>query len=420
MSHDVQGPVHRSIGIAGNSRAPASDLCPDMGDVETTEGTARVGAPQQERVSMASGRRLVSAPTRPRRPPVVGHGFVTGRRYTVLLVVTTIVLAISLFLAVSIGSVNIPIETVWRVVWDHMPWVGAETQPARQDAIIWEFRVPRALLAAVVGAALAVAGAALQAAVRNPLAEPYVLGVVQGASFGAVVTIGVGSAAVGGLWLSVAAFVGAMVALLVLLVLGRSRGKVEPVRLVLAGVAIGELFYAGTAYVQMRLADGNSLAGVLFWLLGTVAAASWDDLGIPTILLVVTTTWLMVQGRHLNALITGDESAIALGVDPARFRLRLLIVAALLTGTVVAVAGGIAFVGLVIPHIARLIVGADHRRLLPAAVLFGAVFMVLVDLGSRTLARPVELPLTIITAAVGAPFFLWLMQHRDRQPGVGQ
>lgn len=133
----------------------------------------------------------------------------------------------------------------------------------------------------------------------------------------------------------------------------------------------------------------------------------------------MTTAWLMLQARKLNALVTGDESAVSLGVDPVRFRLQLLVVAALLTGTVVAVAGGIAFVGLLVPHVARLVVGADHRRQLPASVLFGALFLVLVDLGSRTLARPVEMPLTIITAALGAPFFLWLMHHRDRAPGVG-
>lgn len=370
-------------------------------------------------VSMSSGRRLAS--TRPHARSVrQARGFVKGRAYGFFMVGGTAVLLASLFVAMSIGSVNIPFGTVWRVVWDHMPWVDGATQPERQDAIIWNFRVPRALLAAVVGASLSVAGAALQAAVRNPLAEPYVLGVVQGASFGAVLTIAIGTAAVGGLWLSAAAFLGAMVALSVLLLVGRRRGKVEPVRLVLAGVAIGELFYAGTSYLQIRMADGNSLAGVLFWLLGTVAAASWDDLGIPSIVLAVSTAWLVLQSRQLNALITGDESAVSLGVDPAKFRLRLLIVAALLTGTVVAVAGGIAFVGLLVPHLTRLVVGADHRRLLPASALIGAVFMVVVDLGSRTLARPVELPLTIITAAIGAPFFLWLMHYRDRQPGVGQ
>lgn len=370
-------------------------------------------------VAMSSGRRLAS--TRPAaRVPHPTRGFVKGRTYTLFMIASSAVLVGWLFVAMSIGSVNIPVGTVWRVVWDHMPWVDGSSQPVRQDAIIWNFRVPRALLAAVVGASLSVAGAALQAAVRNPLAEPYVLGVVQGASFGAVLAIAIGSAAVGGLALSAAAFAGAMAALTVLLLLGRRRGKVEPVRLVLAGVAIGELFYAGTSYLQIRMADGNSLAGVLFWLLGTVAAASWDDLGIPTVVLAVATGWLVLQSRQLNALITGDESAVSLGVDPAKFRLRLLVVAAMLTGTVVAVAGGIAFVGLLIPHVTRLIVGADHRRLLPASVLIGAVFMVVVDLGSRTLARPVELPLTIITAAVGAPFFLWLMHYRDRQPGVGQ
>lgn len=368
------------------------------------------------RVSMAAGRRSLDGGRA--TSPQPQRAMLRGRAYSFLLIGLTVALVVALFVAVSIGSVNIALGTVWRVVYEHLAWFDdAATKPPRQDAIIWQFRVPRALLAAVVGAALAVAGTALQAAVRNPLAEPYILGVVQGASFGAVLTIAVGSAAVGGLWLSASAFVGAMVALMMLLVFGRRRGRVEPVRLVLAGVAIGEVFYAATSYVQLRIADGNSLAGVLFWLLGTVAAASWDDLGIPALMLVVCTGWLVVQSRPLNALLSGDESATSLGVDPAKFRLRLLIVSALLTGTVVAVAGGIAFVGLLIPHTVRLFVGSDHRRVLPAAVLFGALFMVLVDLGARTLARPIELPLSVITAAVGAPFFLWLMYRSDRVPG---
>lgn len=220
----------------------------DREDLERAEDTSPV--------AMASGRRLGSSASAIGRANV-DRPYLTGPAFAVLLILLAVLLVGSLFLAVSVGSVRIPLATVWRVVWEHLPWADGLTQPARQDAIIWEFRVPRALLAAVVGGALAVAGATLQAAVRNPLAEPYVLGVVQGASFGAVLTIVVGTAAVGGLWLSVSAFLGAMAALAVLLVLGRRRGKVEPVRLVLAGVAIGELFYAGTSWLQLQLSDGT-------------------------------------------------------------------------------------------------------------------------------------------------------------------
>lgn len=352
------------------------------------------------------------------QPSAPRQARISGPWFGVLLVMLCIGLILMLFLAVSVGSVTIPFRTVWAIVYQHLAWFTEPTdEPPRQDAIVWLFRVPRALLAAVVGGALAVAGTALQASVRNPLAEPYVLGVVQGASFGAVLTIAIGTAAVGGAVLSLAAFAGAMVALLVLLLFGRRNGQVEPVRLILAGVAVGYVFYSLTSYVQLRIAEGNSLAGVLFWLLGTVAAASWSDLGIPAVALFGSTAWLLVQSRPLNALLAGDETATALGVDPGRFRLRLLIVSALLTGTVVAVAGGIGFVGLMIPHTVRLIVGSDHRRVLPVAVLLGANFMVLVDLGARVLARPIELPLTVVTAAVGAPFFLWLMRRSDRVPG---
>ncbi|MFN8108575.1 MAG: iron ABC transporter permease, partial [Thermoleophilia bacterium] len=199
----------------------------------------------------------------------------------------------------------------------------------------------------------------------------------------------------------------------------RRAGRVLPTRLVLSGVAIGYLFSAATSYVELRMSDGQSLAGVMFWLLGTVASASWSDLGIPTVVVLVCTAWLLGQSRRLNALVTGEESAVALGVDVSRLRIQLLVVTSLLTGTVVAVAGGVGFVGLMVPHMVRMVVGADHRRVLVVSVLAGGIFMEAVDIGARTLARPLELPLTVITAVIGVPLFIWLMQRSDVASGVG-
>jgi iron complex transport system permease protein len=332
-----------------------------------------------------------------------------------------VALVASLLVAVSVGSVAVPVGDVWQVVAYHVLGAFGSSGPAPDqslDAIVWTFRVPRALLAAVVGAGLAVAGTALQALVRNPLADPYVLGVVNGSSFGAVLALTLGTAALGKTAISAGAFAGGLVSMLVVLVFGRRAGRVSPTRLVLAGVAVGYVFSAATSYLELRMSDGNSLAGVIFWLLGTVAAAAWSDLGLPAAVVLVSAGWLMLQARPLNALLAGDDAAVTLGVNVSRFRIQLVVISSMLTGAVVAVAGGVGFVGLMVPHVARLLVGADHRRMLPVTVLGGALFLVLADLAARTLARPLELPLSVVTAAIGGPFFLWLMTRAERAPGV--
>lgn len=250
----------------------------------------------------------------------------------------------------------------------------------------------------------------LQALVRNPIADPYILGVGSGASFGAVLimTTGIGTGL--SIGVPVAAFLGAMISLIAVLVLGRREGMLVPLRMVLAGVAIGYLLSAATSFVQLR-ADPSQISGVLFWLLGSVSGASWSDLGVPAAVITLCAAVLLTQSRQLNALAMGDESAQSVGVDVRRTRLLLLVIASLLTAVVVSVAGGIGFVGLLVPHAVRLLVGSDHGKLLPATALVGATFLVIVDLAARMLDAPNELPLGIITAGLGAPFFLWLLRR---------
>lgn len=319
------------------------------------------------------------------------------------------VLVAAMVVAVSIGAVNVPLADVWRILLRHITGSGATGDPAL-DQIVWNFRAPRVALAALVGAGLAVAGAVLQTLVSNPLADPTVLGFSYGASLGAVLVITLGGAAVGGLGVSGAAFVGALAAGALVFALGQRRGRLAPTRLVLAGVAVGYVLLSVTSFVQL-LATPTELRTVMFWMLGSVAGAQWDQLPTVTVVVLTGTAVLTLFGRRLNALLAGDESATALGVDVNRLRAVLLVISALLTGTVIAVAGGIGFVGLMIPHLVRLTVGADHRRLLPLTALLGAVYLVIVDLLSRTLTRPNELPLGILTALLGAPFFLWLLRR---------
>lgn len=314
--------------------------------------------------------------------------------------------------AVSIGAVNIPVGEVWGILLHHLTGRGTTGDPAL-DQIVWTFRAPRVALAALVGAGLAVAGAVLQTLVSNPLADPVVLGFSYGASLGAVLVITLGGAALGGLGglgVSGAAFVGALAAGALVFALGQRQGRLAPTRLVLAGVAVGYVLLSVTSFVQL-LATPTELRTVMFWMLGSVAGAQWSQLPTVTLVVLTSTALLTLFGRRLNALLAGDESATALGVDVDRLRAVLLVISALLTGTVIAVAGGVGFVGLMIPHLVRLTVGADHRRLLPLSSLLGAVYLVVVDLLSRTVNRPNELPLGILTALLGAPFFLWLLRR---------
>ncbi|AHI01052.1 iron ABC transporter permease [Kutzneria viridogrisea] len=331
-------------------------------------------------------------------------------RATPLLVLgLAVALVLVVLLAVGIGSVQVPLADTWHIVLAHLTGSG-QVDDLVADQIVWRIRLPRVLLAALCGAGLAVAGVVLQALVANPLADPYVLGVSSGSSLGAALVFTLGAGALGGLGVSSAAFLGAMIAVALVFALGQRRGRLAPTRLVLAGVAVGYLFSAATSYVQLSAAP-NELRLLMFWLLGSVAGAQWSQLSIVAVVVVASVLLLVLYGRRLNALLTGDESAAALGVDVRKLRIGLLLLASLLTGTLIAVSGGIGFVGLMIPHLVRLVVGSDHRRVLPVAALFGAVYLVLVDLISRTVDSPNELPLGIFTAAFGAPFFLWLLRR---------
>ncbi|MGH3875463.1 MAG: FecCD family ABC transporter permease [Actinophytocola sp.] len=322
-----------------------------------------------------------------------------------------VVLVVLVLAAAAIGSVSVSIGDSWQVVWGHLTGQAVTVNPAH-DQIIWNFRLPRVLLAALCGAGLAVAGVVLQAMVNNPLADPFILGVSAGGSVGAVAVMALGAGALGGLGVSGAAFLGAMLAVVLVFVLGQQRGRLNPVRLVLAGVAVSYVFTSITSFLQLQT-EPNNMRQIMFWLLGSVSGAHWEQLRVAGVVVVAATLLLTCHGRQLNALVTGDESATALGVDVRRLRLVLIVLTSLVAGVLVAIAGGIGFVGLMVPHLVRLAFGADHRRLLPLAALVGAVYLVAVDLLSRTVDPPNELPLNILTAVFGAPFFIWLLR-RDR------
>lgn len=342
----------------------------------------------------------------------------SSRRSPVVVVVLAAACLVAVVLSVGVGSVAIAPTRVVATIATHLaPWADRGSA-GLDDQIVWEFRLPRALLGLVVGAALGVTGAVLQAVVRNPLADPFVFGVSSGASVAAVAALTLTSGVFAAVSTPLAAFVGALLTTLAVFLLAQRSGRVTPNRLVLAGVAMSYLLSSITSYLVLRASGPNQGVGqVLSWLAGSLAAATWADLGVPTLVLVAATTLLVLLARVLNAFLTGDETAASLGIDVGRMRLVLFVVTSLLVGVVVAVSGSIGFVGLVVPHAVRMVIGSDHRWVLPASALAGGLLLVVVDIGARLVLAPTEVPVGLLTAVVGAPFFLWLLRRSGRSEG---
>lgn len=319
------------------------------------------------------------------------------------------VLAVSVLLAVTIGPAQITFGEAWQSVFAHLGFGDPSLAPLR-DGIIWQLRMPRILTAGAVGAGLALCGAVMQSLTRNPLADPYLLGLSSGASLGAVGVILLGV----GVLLPVAAFGGAIVALVGTLLLASAGGSLTPTRTILAGLAVSSFFGALTSLVIFWSATGDTYREILSWLLGSLSGAQWSSVAIAAAALVVVGIPLMFSGRVLDAFAFGDTAASALGVSVTRTRWIMLSATALLTGAMVAVSGAIGFIGLILPHMVRLVAGRGNRRVLPLSVITGAIFLIWVDTAARTVFDPRELPVGIFTAAIGAPVFaLILLRSRS-------
>ncbi len=316
-------------------------------------------------------------------------------------------LVVSITVAVTIGPADISFGDVWASIASHVG-LGESPLSVLRDGIVWELRLPRVLTAAAVGAGLALSGAVMQAITRNPLADPYLLGLSSGASLGAVAVLLLGAAVL----LPVAAFVGAMAALVVTLVLASALGAITPTRTVLAGLAVSAFAGAVTSLVIFWTVTGDSYREILGWLLGSLSGARWPAVAITVAAILIAGIPVMLTGRLLDSFAFGDVSAASLGVNVSATRWGLLAASALLTGAMVSVSGSIGFVGLVLPHAVRLLVGPGHRALLPLAALSGAIFLVWADTAARSLFEPRELPVGIVTALIGAPVFALLLARR--------
>ncbi|MBH5335606.1 iron ABC transporter permease [Streptomyces pactum] len=322
-------------------------------------------------------------------------------------------LLLSLVCGVGLGSAGLSWSEVLRYVHAGVTGAAIDRDEVAAYTIVWELRLPRAVLAAVVGAGLSAVGVAVQAMVRNALADPFVLGISSGAAVGANAVLLFGAFTGLGVWaLSSAAFVSALAAMALVYAAARTPQGLTPLRLVLTGTAMYYGFSAITTLMVFSADRGEAARAAMMWLLGSLSGAGWPSVPIAAVAVLAGLTHLALAARRLNALAMGDETAAALGVDARRLRTELFVVTAAVTGAVVAVSGAIGFVGLMVPHIARILVGADHRRVLAVAPLLGAVLLVWVDILSRVLLAPVELPVGVITAVIGVPCFVMLMRRR--------
>jgi iron complex transport system permease protein len=342
------------------------------------------------------------------RPPFAG----------VVLALLVLLLLIVL-VAIGMGAVSIPPLRVARLLIAAVdaPWSGREADP--ELVILMALRVPRVLVAALVGAALAVAGAQMQGLFQNPMASPDVIGTSTGAAVGAVLAIVLGAAQAHVVWLPAMACLGAATSLAVVYALTTRRGRTPVAMLLLAGVALNALLGAVIALIiSLSRVRYEVAQEVVFWLMGGLEDRTWTHVWMAAPLVAVGVAAAIALARDLDLFTTGEDAAATLGLDVERAKQRVLAVAALLTGTAVAVCGVISFVGLIVPHAVRLLVGPAHRRLMPSVAIAGAIFVVAADLVSRTALAPVEIRLGIVTGMCGAPFFLWLLGRYRREVGA--
>jgi iron complex transport system permease protein len=330
----------------------------------------------------------------------------------IVLMLLLLILSASLLLAASLGTAPVPFDDILAVAVRHIFGISIGIPYSEmQEAIVWQIRLPRVVAAAIVGAALATAGVLFQGLLRNPMADPYLLGTSSGAALAATIALFMPTAIMpfGFALVPIAAFGGALGAVMLVYNLARVGPRAPITTLLLAGFAVSAMMSAMISFLM--LTNQNTLHRVVLWMMGGISTNGWDALKIVVPLIFLGALAALALSSDLNALLLGEDQAASLGVAVERAKIVLIILGALLTGAAVAISGLVGFVGLIVPHVVRLILGPDHRLLLPASFLSGAIFVVLADLLARLVLAPAELPLGVVTAFIGAPFFIYLLRH---------
>ena len=335
-----------------------------------------------------------------------------------ILILIVLLLGI-IIIALHLGTIKVPVLGGLQSIWQGLGIPVTVTNPLEpeQEAVLWYIRMPRILIGLMVGASLALAGAVMQGIFSNPLADPGIMGVSAGASLGAVIAISLGLTSMGMFYMPMFAFVGAFMAVSITILLTMRGGRVETATLLLAGVAISMLLGAFTSGI-LTLMNEYRLREFLFWMVGGLDFRRWEHVFLAIGPFLIGTTILITLGRQLNVLVLGDTEAKVLGVPVMLYRLIFLFLASFITATAVCVSGAIGFVGLIIPHIVRILVGPDHRILLPVSALAGALFLIFCDTLGRVLAASSEIRVGIMTALLGAPYFLYLLRRVRQKGGI--
>ena len=320
----------------------------------------------------------------------------------------------SIILGISFGAVDIPPYDVYRVFLYKVFGIKIgnldEILNSTLFDIIWGVRMPRVLLGAFAGMALAMVGVIMQATIQNPLGDPYILGLSSGASLGATFSILIGfSGVLSSFGAPLGAFLGALMASIFVYFLAKIGGRITPFKMILAGMVISSICSSLTSLIIFLSKDNEGIRTVNFWMMGSLAGAEWSNIVLPIVISVIPLIYFFTQYRNLNLMVLGDETSITLGLNIEKHRKIYMILSSLITGVIVSVCGTIGFVGIMIPHIVRLIFGTDHKTLLPFSALVGAIFLIWADVIARCAITNMELPIGIITSVIGAPFLLWLM-----------
>lgn len=339
-----------------------------------------------------------------------------GYFYYPIILFLLFLIAVSAVYSVSIGQVHIPFGQSMNILLHVLTngMLGSPDAVGNESYfnIIYQIRMPRVIFALLIGMGLSLCGTVMQAVVQNPLADPYIIGISSGASLGATVAILVGfgaSAFFANFGVAFGAFVGAVITSAAVLLLSSIGGKATSVKLVLSGVVVGAFCSSLSSLVIYFANNAEGVQQVAFWSMGSLAPSSWDKVPILTIVVLLGCGIFLFQHRVLNTMLLGDESAVTLGINLSAFRKIYMVLAALITGTMVAYSGTIGFVGLIVPHICRGLFGADHKRLMPATLLLGGLFLIWADILSRTLIPNVDLPIGIITSVIGSPLFIYMI-----------
>ncbi|SDO36922.1 FecCD family ABC transporter permease [Halobacillus aidingensis] len=345
-----------------------------------------------------------------------------GLKETKLIVILSFFLLLmigTVIFATGMGPVSVHTTTVLQILISKVPIfsnAAGDDWTQLEESIVLGLRLPRVLLGLIVGASLSVTGVALQALVRNHLADPFILGVSSGASATATLGMLFGTFSFLGTYsLSLSAFIGAIVVIVLVYALSRVNGKINMTQLLLSGVAIGLIMESITKLITLSAPNALGLHNATFWMAGSLAGAKWGYLTLPLLAMFLCMTILLINYRALNALLAGDETAGTLGFNVNVIQTMLVLVASLLAGVTIAVSGSIGFVGLMVPHITRLLIGSDHKKVLPVSAFLGGILVVWTDVAARLIIAPEELPIGVLTAIFGGPFFIWLLKRNSRK-----